>query len=71
MDLRRLSSYSSYSFSSFSSSPLKWTRVEVLVGLFVVGKEDDWKILVEDLLVETGGYWKTPSRLKDNHRYRH
>ena len=69
MDLRRLSS-SYYYFSSFSSSPLRWTRVEVLVGVFVVGREDDWKILVEDLLVETEAYWKTP-QLKDNHRNRH
>ena len=68
MDLRRLSS-SSYSY--FSSSPLRWTRVEVLVVLFIVGREDDWKILVEVLLVETEGYWKTPPRLKDNHRNRH
>ena len=72
MDLRRLSSKSSsYYFSSFSSSPLRWTRVEVLVVLFVVGREDDWKILVEVLLVETEGYWKTPPRLKDNHWNRH
>ena len=71
MDLRRLSSSSSSSFSSFSSSPLRWTRVEVLVGVFVVGREEDWKILEEVLLAETEGYWKTPPRLKDNHRNRH
>ena len=70
MDLRRLSSSSSSSFSSFSSSPLRWTRVEVVVEVFVVGREEDWMILVEDLLVETEAYWKTP-RLKDNHRNRH
>ena len=69
MDLQRLPS--SYYFFSFSSSPLRWTKVEVLVGLFVVRREDDWEILVEDLLVETEGYWKTPLQLKDNHRYHH
>ena len=57
MDLRRLSSYYyCYYFSSFSSSPLRWTRVEVLVGVFVVGREEDWMILEEVLLEEREGY---------------